>query len=95
LPKTFRKYTNYIVLLYFCSFLNCEKEHYVLEDFKSIKKIDAHIHFNTENPAFVKQAIEDNFHLLPGEKRIIKLIEPDLTLREFRINFYLKSLYDS
>lgn len=39
-------------------------EYYCSGDFTSIKKIDAHVHINTENPAFIHQSEEDNFQLL-------------------------------
>jgi len=38
--------------------------YYSLEDFKSVKKFDIHIHINTEEEHFIKQAIEDNFRFL-------------------------------
>jgi predicted TIM-barrel fold metal-dependent hydrolase len=33
-------------------------------DFKSLKKIDIHCHLNTESPAFMEQAVADNFKIL-------------------------------
>ena len=35
-----------------------------MDDFKSIKKYDAHVHVDTDQPAFLQQAIADNFRLL-------------------------------
>ena len=34
------------------------------DDFKSVKKIDAHVHINTEQATLIQQAEEDNFQLL-------------------------------
>jgi Amidohydrolase len=42
----------------------CTQEHYTMQDFPSVKKIDTHIHIQTENLAFADQAKEDNFMLL-------------------------------
>lgn len=41
-----------------------KQEYYTVEDFRSVKKIDTHIHMRTENPDFIEQAIKDNFKLL-------------------------------
>ncbi len=38
--------------------------YYTLEDFKSVKKFDAHIHINTDETDFIKQAKDDNFQFL-------------------------------
>lgn len=40
------------------------QDYYTLEDFYSVKKIDAHVHVHTTKPDMVKQAIEDNFRLI-------------------------------
>jgi predicted TIM-barrel fold metal-dependent hydrolase len=37
---------------------------YTTEDFKSVKKIDAHVHVDSYRPDFMKQAIADNFEVL-------------------------------
>jgi predicted TIM-barrel fold metal-dependent hydrolase len=34
------------------------------EDYKRMPKIDAHCHINTERPAFMEQALEDNFNIV-------------------------------
>ncbi|MEO5889612.1 MAG: amidohydrolase family protein [Ferruginibacter sp.] len=39
-------------------------EFYTEADFKTVEKIDAHVHVNTNNPAYVQQAAEDNFRLI-------------------------------
>ncbi len=38
--------------------------YYTLEDFKGVKKFDTHIHINTNETAFIKQAQDDNFRFL-------------------------------
>lgn len=38
--------------------------YYSPEDFNSVNKFDIHIHINTEQEHFIKQAIEDNFRFL-------------------------------
>lgn len=51
-------------LLFTFALLSCSSDYYTVDDFKSIKKIDTHIHLNSENPALTELAREDNFHLL-------------------------------
>jgi GH18 family chitinase/predicted TIM-barrel fold metal-dependent hydrolase len=41
-----------------------ESKYYSLEDFKSVKKFDSHIHINTDEAVFIDQAKEDNFQFL-------------------------------
>ncbi len=59
---------NYIFLVVFLSiwvvFSGCGKDHFTMDDFGDVIKIDAHLHINSENSAFIEQAIEDNFRLL-------------------------------
>ncbi len=43
---------------------NLEQAYYTVDDFKTVEKIDAHVHVNTDQPAFIEQAEEDNFRLL-------------------------------
>ena len=43
---------------------NSEKAYFTLDDFKSVEKIDAHVHVNTEQTSLIQQAEEDNFRLL-------------------------------
>jgi hypothetical protein len=43
---------------------SCSGDYYSLEDFSLVKKIDTHIHINSESTAFAEQAKEDNFLLL-------------------------------
>ncbi|QHT71102.1 amidohydrolase family protein [Rhodocytophaga rosea] len=40
------------------------EEYYSLEDFKTVKKIDTHVHIRTLDTSFLQQAREDNFRLL-------------------------------
>ena len=37
---------------------------YTDEDFKTVEKIDAHVHVNSSKPDYVQQATEDNFRLI-------------------------------
>ncbi len=41
-----------------------DKKFYTVEDFKSVKKIDAHVHMRTDETTFVDQAIENHFQLI-------------------------------
>ena len=41
-----------------------KEEFYKEEDFKRVNKIDIHCHIDTKRPAFMEQAIDDNFHIL-------------------------------
>jgi predicted TIM-barrel fold metal-dependent hydrolase len=48
-----------------CSQKKTAKSEYCSEkDFKLVKKIDIHCHISVERPAFMEQAIEDNFRIL-------------------------------
>jgi predicted TIM-barrel fold metal-dependent hydrolase len=38
--------------------------HYSMEDFKSVRKLDAHVHVNVTDTAFLEQAREDGFELM-------------------------------
>jgi hypothetical protein len=45
--------------------LSCgDQKYYDVEDFRSVRKVDTHVHPNTENTAFLEQAREDNFIIL-------------------------------
>lgn len=44
--------------------VSCRNDHYSMNDFDSVKKIDTHIHLNSENPALDELAKTDNFILL-------------------------------
>jgi predicted TIM-barrel fold metal-dependent hydrolase len=43
---------------------NSNRAFYNLEDFYRLEKIDAHVHINSLNSAYIQQSIEDNFRLL-------------------------------
>jgi hypothetical protein len=42
----------------------CSNDHYTVDDFASVSKVDTHIHINSESPALTDLAREDNFFLL-------------------------------
>ncbi|MEJ0029153.1 MAG: amidohydrolase family protein [Bacteroidota bacterium] len=42
----------------------CNGDHYTLNDFKDVKKVDTHFHFDAEDSVLVNLAKEDNFVLL-------------------------------
>lgn len=46
------------------AFLSCGKRYYTEEDFLKVKKIDTHVHLNSESTSLVRQALNDNFRLL-------------------------------
>jgi predicted TIM-barrel fold metal-dependent hydrolase len=35
-----------------------------MEDFSSVRKIDTHVHIRTDDPAFLEQAVQDNFRFV-------------------------------
>jgi hypothetical protein len=41
-----------------------EERYYTIEDFKSVKKFDTHIHINTDENTFIKLAQDNNFQFL-------------------------------
>ena len=44
----------------------CSKKdmYFTLEDYYNVEKIDAHVHYCSEKPAFLEQAVADNFRLV-------------------------------
>ncbi len=40
------------------------EQYYTMDDFSKMKKIDAHCHVNRERPAFMEQAVADNFMIM-------------------------------
>jgi len=42
----------------------CTNDHYSMEDFSNVKKIDTHMHLNAQSTALAEQAKQDNFKLL-------------------------------
>lgn len=65
-----------------------DDEYYSVEDFQSVGKIDVHTHINTDSPALLEQAREDNFRLLtvnvdaPGYLSIVEQREIAVNLRQ-------------
>ncbi|HZY78291.1 MAG TPA: amidohydrolase family protein [Cyclobacteriaceae bacterium] len=47
-----------------CVFTACSNDYYTVEDFKTVPKVDTHIHISSESSAIADQAKEDNFFLL-------------------------------
>ena len=43
---------------------SCSNSYYSKDDFRKVKKIDTHVHLNSENNALTEQAVLDNFALL-------------------------------
>lgn len=41
-----------------------DEQFYTIDSFKTVEKIDAHVHVETADPAYVEQAIADNFKLI-------------------------------
>jgi hypothetical protein len=56
----------YVIITLILFFLSCagDPERFTVDDFKYIEKIDAHVHINADNTAFLEQAQADNFRLL-------------------------------
>jgi predicted TIM-barrel fold metal-dependent hydrolase len=75
--KNFMKF-KYLCLCILCVFLqncahtkksssgeeNSKSGFYRAEDFKTVEKIDAHVHVDTDQAAFIQQAKDDNFRLI-------------------------------
>ena len=62
-----RQITKIMVLLTLLSTgVSCteESQHYTMDDFENVDKIDVHIHVETNRDTFVEQARKDNFKLL-------------------------------
>ena len=45
------------------SHANATEEFYSLNDYLSVNKVDAHVHANSANSAFIELAIKNNFKL--------------------------------
>jgi hypothetical protein len=45
-------------------FTGCQKNYYTSEDFKSVLKIDSHVHIGSDKGFFEDQALKDNFKLI-------------------------------
>jgi hypothetical protein len=55
---------SYSLLFVFLIASACSNDHYTPDDFNKVKKIDTHIHLNSEDPVVVNLAKEDNFNLV-------------------------------
>jgi DNA-binding PadR family transcriptional regulator len=64
IPKVALDLKIVMIMLIVSIMTSCSNDHYTLDDFKTVKKIDTHFHFNTEDPVLVGLAKEDNFVLL-------------------------------
>jgi predicted TIM-barrel fold metal-dependent hydrolase len=42
----------------------CQNQYFTVDDFQSVKKIDSHVHLNSDKGFFEDQAIKDNFMLM-------------------------------
>src|SRR5665647_1241448 len=43
---------------------NGTEDFYTADNFRTVEKIDAHVHVNTDKPDYLQQAAEDNFRLV-------------------------------
>jgi hypothetical protein len=43
---------------------DCQNQYYTVEDFQGVKKIDSHVHLNSDKGFFEDQANKDNFLLI-------------------------------
>jgi hypothetical protein len=61
-----RRICTCLIITLIVFFLGCatDPEYFTVDDFKDVEKIDAHVHINAENTAFLEQAQTDNFRLL-------------------------------
>ncbi len=55
-----------LILTYssFFFFFGCQSDNYEMADYYKVKKIDAHLHLNSESNSWIELAKEDNFRLL-------------------------------
>jgi hypothetical protein len=58
------KHILYFALLVSFSILGCQSRYYSASDFRTVAKVDAHVHLNSENTFFEDQARRDNFNLI-------------------------------
>ena len=73
-----------ILLLQACN-SNDGNDHYSLEDFSTIKKVDVHAHQLTARTGFVQQAIDDNFRLISLDTEV-----PDYPAIDTQQNYILQ-----
>ena len=71
--------------------INCAgtADHYGVNDFKSVKKIDAHVHDNTTDPVFELLAREDGFRILS-----ISVDYPDFPSYDTQLTVSIQKLKD-
>lgn len=55
--------SRFLILIIF-ALVSCTEKYYSPEDFKTVLKIDSHIHINSDDGAFEAQAASDNFLLI-------------------------------
>lgn len=56
-----------LILVFFQNPVQAQGEtssYYTVDDFKSVNKMDTHVHIYTEDASLVRQAAEDNFHVI-------------------------------
>ncbi len=53
-----------IIISLFLTFTRCQTPFYTMNDYKSVLKIDSHVHINSDKGFFEDQAAKDNFVLL-------------------------------
>jgi len=58
------RFLNPLMLILALATLQGCKSNYTMEDFARVEKIDAHVHLNSPDSAFIEQARADNFKLL-------------------------------
>ncbi|CAN5336181.1 hypothetical protein BH23BAC3_BH23BAC3_02830 [soil metagenome] len=72
--------TIFILLLTFI--YGCSGQYYSVEDYRSVEKVDIHVHINKANSALAAQAVEDNFRLISVN---VDLFFPNVSVEEQRI----------
>ncbi|MDR9365850.1 MAG: amidohydrolase family protein [Balneolaceae bacterium] len=69
LTSIYYSLTIFITILFISACQNeqtesAEDNFYTVEDFKTVEKIDAHVHLNVANPIVIEQGIEDNLKMV-------------------------------
>ncbi len=65
--KKIKRWIYYLSAISLVIFSGCRQKNsdtFTLEDFYSVKKIDAHVHLAVTEPELAEQALRDNFHIL-------------------------------
>ena len=65
------------------------QKYYTAEDFSTVKKIDTHVHIRTDNPAFIQQAVQDNFRFVDID--VYKTVGPTVEEQRVRAVKHLKA----